>query len=131
MTASNRTIFVVDDDAAIRESLQALLESIGLTVEAYGSGQAFRAAYDPDQCGCLVIDLHLSTNGLDILDDLSIHGVDIPAILITWCCDPATRARAAQAGVVALLEKPFEDQLLLDTIERAFEQHTRPPQASA
>ena len=131
MTASDRTVFVVDHDAAVRESLQVLLESIGLTVEVYGSGQAFRAAYDPEHCGCLVLDLLQSTSGLDLLDYLSVHGVDIPAILIAWCCDATTRARAAQAGVVALLKKPFEDQLLLDTIEHAFEQHARPSRAGA
>ena len=126
-TPSEHTIFVVDDDDAVRDSLKALLESVGLVVEVYGSCQEFLDAHAASRSGCLVLDIHLpDMSGLKLLEALEAGRIDIPAILITGCCDPTTQAGTLQAGAVALLEKPLEHQLLLETIERALRSHRRP-----
>lgn len=125
MDRSDQTVFVVNDNRTVLDSLRALLESAGLSVETFSSGQAFLKAYESDRSACLVLDCDLSDGGsLDFLGHWSARGVNIPTILIGWCGDATATTRAASAGVAAVLEKPFEDQLLLDAIERAFNRRT-------
>ncbi len=121
MAASNRGVSVVtiDVDVAARDSLAALLQSAGLTAKMYGTAEAFLEAVCAGRRGCLVLDAHFSTDAArEIIDKLS--GRDIPVILITGHRTAAMKSLARRAGVVALLEKPFDDELLLDAIKRVF-----------
>ena len=114
------TVFVVDDDEAVRDSLAVLLEAAGFAVAAFASGRDFLAAYDPREAGCLVLDLDLpDVTGPEVLQALVADGVDLPVILITGRRDGPLRSRAQAAEVVALLEKPFRGDLLLDTVRVA------------
>ena len=126
---SDRTVFVVmmNGDRAVRDSLQALLDSMGHTVRIYGSGQEFLTAYETSHRGCLILDVRLSDpSALRFLDDLAAQRIDIP-IIITTACDPAAAGTLVMsAGVVAVLGKPFMDELLVDTIEQAFALSRRP-----
>ncbi|MBI3709326.1 MAG: response regulator [Proteobacteria bacterium] len=114
------TVFIVDDDDAVRDSLKALLEFQDYRVRDYPSGAAFLAAEQPPHKGCLVLDLHMPVmSGFELLDILTASRFDLPVILITGRNDAAVRARADGSGAVALLEKPFDDDVLLQTIRRA------------
>ena len=117
------TVFVVDDDRAVRESLRWLVESVGLAVRTYGSAQDFLDAYDPRHPGCLVLDVRMpGASGIELQEQLRETGFDIPIIVITGHADVATAVRAMKAGAVDFMEKPFSDQLLLDHIHRSIEQ---------
>ena len=123
MTTAERTVFIVENHAAVADSMRALLESAGLRVEVYRSGAKFADAFEPRCAGCLVLDIDpSSTSVFDFLDDLAALGIELPVILITWSNDAATRHRAKRARVAALLEKPLSEALLLAAIERAFGQ---------
>ncbi|HEX9490765.1 MAG TPA: response regulator transcription factor [Stellaceae bacterium] len=122
MTPSPPTVFVVDDDPAIREGLQSLLRSLGLRVELFGSVPEFLASARRDGPGCLVLDVRLpGKSGLDFQDDLTTAGVLLPVIFITGHGDIQMSVRAMKAGAVEFLEKPFRDQDLLDAIQTAIE----------
>ena len=117
------TVFVVDDDQAVRESLRWLVESVGLAVRTHGSAQAFLDEYDPQHPGCLVLDVRMpGASGIELQEDLRDMGSEIPIIFITGHADVATAVRAMKAGAVDFIEKPFSDQLLLDHIHRSIEQ---------
>ncbi len=104
------TIFVVDDDEAVRDSLRVLLESHGMAVEVHASTETFARSYRPRQRGCLIPDQHLqgSKTGLDFLDSAEWVAMGLPVILITGGGNADIRARAAQVGAVACLDKPLE-----------------------
>jgi two-component system response regulator FixJ len=113
------TIFVVDDDAAVQDSLRVLLESADHRVETYGSGLDFLDNDHDHPAGCLILDLDLPVmSGLEVLEALSAGRAEIPVILISGQADRATRDRALKTGAVALLEKPIEDGLLIETVAR-------------
>ncbi|EWY39359.1 transcriptional regulator [Skermanella stibiiresistens SB22] len=122
----NRTVFLVDDDEPVRDSLRTLLESYSMAVEDYSSCPEFLENFRTEEGGCLVLDLHLPVmSGLEFME---IHGGsldDMPVILITGRGDPATKARALEAGVLAFIEKPFEDESLVDLIRTALCRPTR------
>ena len=124
MSAAERTIYIVEKHLAVADSMRALLESAGLCVEVYDSGAEFADAFDSRRSSCLVLDIDPSSaSAFEILDDLSARGFKLPVILITWSNDAITRNRAKRAEVVAFLEKPISDALLLDAIECAFSQN--------
>ena len=116
-------VYVVDDDEAVRDSLKILLEACSLRVQDFGSCGEFMKDADPSEASCLLLDLHMPVvSGIEFLER---HGRDLeglPVIMITGRGDPATLARARDLGVRAVLEKPFEDEALLDTLRR----HVRP-----
>ncbi len=115
-------IFIVDDDPAVRDSLQQLLESIGFTVETYGSGEELLDRGGSLDRACVLLDLKLpGLNGLEVLEILAAHHSDACVIIITGHGDAATEARATRAGASAMLEKPLRDELLLSTILSVFE----------
>jgi FixJ family two-component response regulator len=119
---SEPTVFVVDDDKAVRESLCWLIESVGLSVEAYGSAQAFLEAYDPDRPGCLVADVRLpGMSGLELQAKLAEQSGSLPVIIITGHADVPSAVRAMKIGAVDFIEKPFSDQMLLERIRHAVE----------
>ncbi len=112
-------VFIVDDDEPVRDSLKILLEAYSLRVRDYASCLDFLEEFDGKEKGCLLLDLHLPVmSGLDFLESHGKDLGDLPVIMITGRGDPATRARAEEMGVSAFLEKPFEDETLLDTIGR-------------
>jgi FixJ family two-component response regulator len=121
MTAE-ATVFVVDDNAGVRKSLRALLESAGLAVETYASGEEFLAAYDPERPGCLVLDIRLRhSSGLDLQDDLRRRKATLPIIVLTGHGNVPTSVRALKAGAVDFLQKPAPPKLLLERIRAALD----------
>ena len=114
------TIYVVDDDDAVRDSLKILLESYQLTVRDFGSVPEFLDGLQPVDNSCLVLDLHLpAMGGFDVMNTLSRRRVRLPVIVITGRSDSQTKARALAAGAVAFLEKPVDDQVLMNAIDTA------------
>lgn len=117
------TIFVVDDDEAVRDSLQALLESAGFTVEVFASGQAFLEVHVPNRSGCLVVDVQMpGMSGLELQRRLAADGVDLPVIVITGHGDIPMAVKALKAGALDFIEKPFADDSILVSVQHALEQ---------
>jgi len=121
MTAE-ATVFVVDDNAGVRKSLRALLDSAGLAVETYASGEEFLAAYDPERPGCVLLDVRLRhTNGLDLQDDLRRRKAMLPVIVLTGHGNVPTSVRALKAGAVDFLQKPVPPKVLLERVRAALD----------
>lgn len=115
-------VFVVDDDEAVRSSLRLLLKSVGLPATAYSSAQDFLANYDPQQPGCVVLDVRMpGMSGLELQQLLNIRGATVPVIFITGHGDIPMAVEAMQHGAFDFLQKPFRDQDLLDRVQRALE----------
>jgi two-component system response regulator DctR len=115
-----QTVFIVDDDAAVRDSIQELVESVGLRAESYASGQAFLDHFQPERPGCLVLDVRMARmSGLVLQEKLNALGAQIPVIVITGHADVPMAVRALKAGAVDFVQKPYRDQLLLDSINNA------------
>jgi two-component system, LuxR family, response regulator FixJ len=123
-TATNArpTIFVVDDDMAVRDALKLLLRSVGQAVETYGSAQEFLDAYSEDRPGCLVLDIRMpGMSGLELQQKLNEKHSILPIIFITGHGDVPMAVEAMQAGAVDFIQKPFRDQDLIDRINQALE----------
>ena len=119
-TSAKGTVVVIDDDEAIRDSMAALLASAGFRVGTYGSGREFLESHDRPAAMCLVIDCQMpDVDGLELIDRLASEGAPAPVVLMTGNCGPSIKARARRAGAVAILEKPFTEELLLSAIHRA------------
>ena len=117
-------VFIVDDDAAVRQAVTLLVQSLGLQAQAYASAEAFLEAYEPASDGCLVLDLHMpGMNGVELQRELTARGVRIPVIVITAYKDDPLTVRAQEAGAVTVLYKPFKQDVLLRSIESALQQH--------
>jgi two-component system, LuxR family, response regulator FixJ len=113
-------VSVVDDDVAARSSLRLLLKSLGLAVTAYESAAAFLAAYDPEQPGCLLLDIRMpEMSGLELQQRLNQRGNISPIIFVTGHGDVPMAVEAMQRGAFDFLSKPFRDQDLLDRVQRA------------
>jgi len=122
MTETDAMVFVVDDDAPMRESLMNLIRSVGLRAELFASAQEFLRSKRPDVPSCLVLDVRLpGLSGLDLQRRTSEAGLEIPIIFITGHGDIPMTVRAMKAGAVEFLTKPFRDQDLLDAIQQALE----------
>ncbi|MEM9415936.1 MAG: response regulator [Planctomycetota bacterium] len=118
--ANQQTVFVVDDDAAVRDSLQWLLESVGMSVKSFASANEFLAEADEACRGCLVVDLRLpGLSGLDLMDQLNSKDIHLPTIMITGHGDVTAAVRAMKAGAIDFIEKPFNDEILLDRVRAA------------
>jgi FixJ family two-component response regulator len=116
------TVFVLDDDAAVRASIQGLLQSVGLRSESFGTAQEFLRGKRPEGPSCLVLDVRLpGVNGLDFQRDLTDKGFRIPIIFITGHGDIPMTVKAMKSGAVEFLTKPFRDQDLLDAIHQALD----------
>ena len=116
------TVFVIDDDAGVRASIQGLLKSVGLRSETFGSAQEFLRSKRQDGTSCLVLDVRLpGVNGLDFQRQLADAGVQIPIIFVTGHGDIPMTVRAMKSGAVEFLTKPFRDQDLLDAIHQALD----------
>lgn len=132
MTSFDATVYVVDDDPLIREALEQLIKSVGLKAYAFSSAREFLEKDLPDEPSCLILDIRMpGLSGLDLQDELTKRGLTIPVIFITGHGTVPMSVRAMKAGAVDFLQKPFEDQELLDAINNAIEQNkqTRKEQA--
>jgi len=123
MTAADTpTVFVVDDDAGVRASIQGLLKSARLRCASFGTAEEFLHNKRPDGPSCLVLDVSLpGVNGLDLQRELADAGVHIPIIFITGHGDIPMTVRAMKSGAVEFLTKPFEDEDLLNAIHQALD----------
>jgi len=114
------TVFIVDDDEAVRSSLRLLLKSVGLPAVTLSTAQEFLATYDPQQPGCLVLDVRMpGMSGLQLQQQLNVRGAVIPVIFVTGHGDIPMAVEAMQQGAFDFLPKPFRDQDLIDRIQRA------------
>jgi two-component system response regulator FixJ len=117
------TVFIVDDDEAVRASLQALAASVGFATRAYSSAQAFLDEYDPRRPGCAVIDVRLrGMSGLDLQQEMREREMPLPVIIVTGHGDIPMCAEAIRSGAVDFIEKPYRDQVMLDRLREAIEQ---------
>jgi two-component system response regulator FixJ len=122
MSSAKPTVFVVDDDDAICQSLCLLIEDIGLNVKTFNGAREFLAHYDPSRPGCLVLDVRMSgMSGLELQTRLHELNMEIPTVIITGHGDVPMAVEAMKAGAMDFIEKPFRDQVLLDSIQRAIE----------
>jgi two-component system response regulator FixJ len=116
------TVFVVDDNAAVRTSLRMLFTASGLRVESYASGREFLAAYDATRSGCLVLDLRLrGESGQDVLDELARRRAPLPVVVLTAHGSVAASVRALRAGAVDFLEKPAPPAVLVEHVREALD----------
>ena len=120
--ATGPTVFVVDDDPGARQSVLALVESMGLAVETFESAEQFLATFDSSRPGCLVTDFRmLGMSGLELQEALAREKIKLPVIVITAYADVPTAVRAMKRGAITLLEKPCHDLELVANIRRAIE----------
>jgi two-component system, LuxR family, response regulator FixJ len=125
-------VAVVDDDPAVRDSVQLLLKSVGLTGAGFATAQEFLGRQDPGKVGCLVLDVRLpGMSGLALLELLRQRGADVPAVVVSAYGDVPTAVRAMKAGALDFLEKPAKPQHLLDVIQAALQQGQRRLQGHA
>jgi FixJ family two-component response regulator len=117
---SDAIVYVVDDDESVCRALSRLIRSVGLAAETFHSARAFLDHTPPDVAACLVLDVRLpGASGLDLQTALSQAGRDLPIVFITGHGDVPTTVRAMKGGAVDFLQKPFNDQELLDCVQRA------------
>lgn len=122
MTVEEPLVFVVDDDASVREGIEDLLQSVGLSVMCFGSAQEFLQSRRPDAPGCIVLDVRLpGTSGLEFQKVLIEAGIHLPVIFITGHGDIPMSVMAMKAGAIEFLTKPFREQALLDAINAGIE----------
>ncbi len=115
-------VFIIDDDAAVRESIQDLLESRGMRSKSFGTAEEFLRGNQPDGPSCLVLDVRLpGVNGLEFQQRLAEAGFQIPIIFITGHGDIPMSVKAMKSGAIEFLTKPFQDQELLGAIRQALD----------
>jgi len=120
--SNTATVFIVDDDEVVRDALKLLMESVGLEVATFASAQEYLDQFDCEQHGCLVTDVRMpGISGLDLQARLTAEKIHPPVIIITGHGDVPMAVRAVQAGAVDFLEKPFNNQAMLDSVHRAIE----------
>ena len=121
-SAGAPTVFIIDDDRGIRQSIQDLVESVGLRAESFATGGEFLNRKRTNDPSCLVLDVRLpQMSGLDFQRQLAETGMQIPIIFVTAHGDVPMSVRALKSGAVEFLTKPFRDQDLLDAIQQALE----------
>jgi FixJ family two-component response regulator len=119
-TQAGATVFIVDDDADVRLSIQRLLKTVGLRAELFATAQDFLRRNIPDGPSCLVLDVRLpEVGGLEVQHKLAEAGINIPIIFVTAHGDIPMSVKAMKSGAVEFLTKPFRDQDLLDAIQQA------------
>ena len=129
---TERVVFVVDDDPAVRESLEVLLQSAGLVSRAYSNAQEFLDERPGDIIGCLIVDIRMpGLSGLELQEELNRRGSRLPLIILTGHGDVPAAVQALKAGAVDFLQKPFNPESLLDLVEKALNRHTRIRDAEA
>lgn len=120
MKTSEPRVFIVDDDAAVRDTLKWLLTSVQLDVETFDSAAAFLNDYEPDIPGCLLLDVRMpGMSGLQLQTQLDTRKIDLPIIFISGHGDVQMAVRAMKSGAVDFIEKPFNNQSVIDAVQRA------------
>lgn len=120
MSQKSASVFVVDDDDAVRNSLRLLLKSVGLPTVAFASAREYLETWHPAQPGCLVLDVRMpGMSGLELQEELNRRGAIIPVIFISGHGDIPMAVEAIQHGAFDFLQKPFRDQDLIDRVQRA------------
>ena len=126
------TVFVVDDDDAVRDSLSLLLETAGHRVEAFDSGPKLLAALTPERRGCVVADVRMpGMDGLELQQELLARHIRMPIIIMTGHGDVPIAVRAMKAGAVDFVEKPFAEESILETVRIALAQSERTTRSPA
>lgn len=126
------TVFLVDDDDAVRDSLSLLLDSAGLNIESFSTSAAFLDEYDPDRPGCVVLDIRMpGMTGMELQEALQSSGIRIPIIFLTGHGNVPMSAKAFRAGAVDFLQKPVEEEVLLARIQEALQIDKENRQAEA
>jgi two-component system response regulator FixJ len=116
------TVFIVDDDPAVREYLQWLIESVGLPTQAFGTASQFLDTYEPDTPGCLVLDVRMpGSSGFDLQAELRTRKITLPVIMMTAYAEVPMAVRALKAGAIDFIQKPFDGQVLVDRVQHAIE----------
>ena len=120
MYPTGPTIFVIDDDESVRKAVGRLIRAAGLNVKTFAAAEDFMRSTGPTAPGCLVLDVHLpGLSGLELQQRLNAEGRGVPIVFITAYGDDQACDRALRAGAIAFLQKPFEEQSLLDAVGRA------------
>lgn len=133
----NPTVFIVDDDKGVRNSIRELLASVGLQGETYESAHSFLDAFDPERPGCLVLDVRMARmSGLALEAKLAEMGAHLPIVFLSGHGDIPMAVGAIKRGAVDFVQKPYQEQQLLDAINEALRRDAahrtpRPPDASA
>ena len=116
------SVFIVDDDEQVRSALTLLMESVGLNVQSFASAQKYLEQFDASQAGCLILDVRMpGISGLDLQARLAAEKIHPPIIIITGHGDVPMAVRAVRSGAVDFIEKPFNNQVMLDCVHRAIE----------
>lgn len=132
MMDTDTPIYLIDDDARIRESIRMLLKSVGLSLETYGSAQEFLDAHNTNENGVLILDIRMpGMSGLELQQRLRERGDNMAVIMLSGHGDVPMAVRALRAGALDFLEKPFNDQVLLDRIQQGAEEVKRRGQVQA
>ncbi len=122
MIETTPTVFIVDDDDEVRESLEDLVDSVGLSARTFANAPAFLADYSPEHVGCLLLDIRMpGMSGLELQQALRSKGSSLPVIFITGHGDIPMAVEAMRRGAVDFIEKPYRDQELLDRVNAAVE----------
>ena len=123
MSTPESKVHIVDDDEAVRKSLQMLFKSVGVTTQAYESGDAFLDQFDGSVEGCVLLDIRMpGTSGLEVQKQLTERGNTLPIIFITGHGDVPMAVEAMQLGAFDFVQKPFRDQDLMDRVSEALSQ---------
>jgi len=118
--STEKTVYVVDDDEAVRRFLRGLIQSVGLKVETFAAAQEFLDTYTAASPGCLLLDIRMpGISGLELQAELKRRAINIPIIILTGHGDVKVAVHAMKAGAVDFIEKPFSNELLLDAIQKA------------
>ncbi len=119
--SETRMVHIVDDDEAVRESAAILLDSAGYDVETYNSGSLFLDSVDREAAGCILLDIHMpGITGLQVQAELKSRELDWPVIVLTGQGDVAIAVQAMKNGAFEFLEKPYKNEILLETLQDAF-----------
>lgn len=122
--SNDRVVYIVDDNSAVRDAVRWLVQQVGLKPKTYNSAQEFLDAFNPDMRGCLVLDIRMpGMSGLELQDRLEKLESKLPIIIITGHGDIPITVRAMKAGAYEFLQKPFNDQALLDSIQGGLDKY--------
>lgn len=114
------TVYLVDDDPDMRDSLRWLLRTVGLNCLAFATAEEFLGGFRPDGPSCLVLDVRMpGTGGMDLFEEMNARGLAIPVLFITAYADVPMAVRALKSGACEFIEKPFNGQTLLEKVQRA------------
>ncbi|HWA97134.1 MAG TPA: response regulator [Pirellulales bacterium] len=126
------TVFIVDDDDSVRESLCAAFQSAGIQCESFATGEEFLAQFDPEWTGCVILDLRLSRmHGLEVQAELAARGSRLPVVVLSAFIDVPTAVKAVKSGAVDVFEKPLDGYALLERVRPIIEREMASREKSA